>query len=422
MISKRRFIQGSMLATLLPVKFRLLAQESVMQSSMQSSMQSRIAEIISEYAGQGIHRTGTDVDNQSADWLMQRIEALGVTATETAFEFQRLQPITTELSLAATTILGVPLYDSLYTDENGITGSIGELGSDADIGVAMSLPFANSTNGRLIHAARKQGKHKAIVIVTDSQLPGDGVALLNAEDFSSPFGPPVLQVANKHWPGLQSAMKSGMLARLVVHCEYVRATARNVEARVDGSNPDLAPIVVMTPRSGWWANASERGGGIACFLEIMKAVKAMAPERDVIFTANTGHELGHTGLDLFLRNNPTLIKDAHVWIHLGANFAARFGSQIRLQYSDDAAVANLGPWLKGNGLTPGTLTPMGQRPLGEARNVYDGHGRYISILGGNGLFHHPADQWPNAVDLDLTTKWVKAFAQLTVALSRKAKL
>ncbi|MBT3623787.1 MAG: hypothetical protein HN526_06805, partial [Gammaproteobacteria bacterium] len=284
MISKRRFIQGSMLATLLPVKFRLLAQES----SMQSSMQSRIAEIISEYAGQGIHRTGTDVDNQSADWLMRRIEALGVSATETGFEFQRLQPIRTELSLATTTILGVPLYDSLYTDENGITGSIGELGSDADIGVAMSLPFANSTNGRLIHAARKQGKHKAIVIVTDSQLPGDGVALLNAEDFSSPFGPPVLQVANKHWPGLQSAMKSGMLARLVVHCEYVRATARNVEARVEGSNPDLAPIVVMTPRSGWWANASERGGGIACFLEIMKAVKAMAPERDVIFTANTG--------------------------------------------------------------------------------------------------------------------------------------
>ncbi|MBT5685019.1 MAG: hypothetical protein HOJ11_08430, partial [Gammaproteobacteria bacterium] len=138
MISKRRFIQGSMLATLLPVKFRLLAQES----SMQSSMQSRIAEIISEYAGQGIHRTGTDVDNQSADWLMRRIEALGVSATETGFEFQRLQPIRTELSLATTTILGVPLYDSLYTDENGITGSIGELGSDADIGVAMSLPFA----------------------------------------------------------------------------------------------------------------------------------------------------------------------------------------------------------------------------------------------------------------------------------------
>ncbi len=418
MISKRRFIQGSVLATLLPMKFRPLAQESVMQSPMQS----RIAEIISEYAGQGIHRTGTDVDNQSADWLMQRIEALGVTANQSGFEFQRLQPITTEVSFANTTIMGVPLYDSLYTDENGITGSIGELGSNADIGVAMSLPFAASPNGRLIHAARKEGKHKAIVIVTDSQLPEDGVALLNAEDFDSPFGPPVLQVANKHWSALQSAMNSGVSVRLVLHCEYVNATARNVEARIEGSNPDLAPVVVMTPRSGWWANASERGGGIACFLEIMKAVKAMSPERDVIFTANTGHELGHTGLDLFLHNNPSLVKSAHVWMHLGANFAARFGSQVRLQYSDDAAVASLAPWLEEDGLTPGIITPMGQRPLGEARNVYDGHGRYISILGGNGLFHHPADQWPDAVDLQLTAKWVKAFALLAVALTRRAKL
>ena len=401
-----------MLATLFPMKFRLLAEESTMQS--------RIAEIISEYAGQGIHRTGTNVDNQSADWLMHRIEMLDVVATDTAFEFQRLQPITTQLSLVGSTIPGVPLYDCHYTNESAITGSIGELGSNADIGVSMSLPFASAPNGLLIHAARKEGQHKAIVVVTDSRLPKDGVALLNAEDFTSPFGPPVLQVANKHWADIQSAIKSGMEASLVLQCEYVKATARNVEARIEGSKPDLDPIVVMTPRSGWWANASERGGGIACFLEIMRAVKAAAPKRDVIFTANTGHELGHTGLDLFLHNNAGLIQDAHIWMHLGANFAAKFGSQVRLQYSDDAAVTSLDPWLREHGLTPGAVTPIGQRPLGEARNVYDGQGRYISILGGNGLFHHPDDQWPDAVDLAMTVKWVKAFTQLAVAVAGNA--
>lgn len=398
-----------MLATILPFKFQLLAEENTMQS--------RIAEIISEYANQGIHRSGTDVDNQSADWLMQRIKALGVTATDTAFSFQRVQPITTQLSFAGSTITGVPLYDCHYTDESGIKGSIGELGSHADIGVIMALPIASSPNGRLVHAARMEGKHKAIVIVTDSQLPKDGVAPQNAEEFTTPFGPPVLQVANRHWPELQSAMKSEAVARLVLHCEYVEATARNVEAKVAGSNPDLAPLVVMTPRSGWWANASERGGGIAGFLEIMRAVNASAPRRDVIFTANTGHELGHTGLDLFLHENPGLIKDAHIWMHLGANFAAKFGSQVRLQYSDSDAVASLAPWLTANDVTPGIVTPMGQRPLGEARNVYDGQGRYVSILGRNGLFHHPADQWPHAVDVGLTTSWVKAFTQLATALA-----
>ena len=411
MITKRRFIKTSILAALLPIKPPLLAEEDTMQN--------RIAKIISEYASQGIHRTGTDVDNQSADWLIERIEALGVAATDTVFDFERVQPITNQLSIAGSTFSGVPLYDCQYTNEKGISGSIGELGSNADIGVIMALPVASSPGGRLVLAARKEGKHKAIVVVADSQLPEDGVAPQNAEDFLTPFGPPVLQLANRHWADLQSAINNEAQARLVLHCEYTRATARNIEAKIAGSSPDLAPMVVMTPRSGWWANASERGGGIAAFLEIMLAVNASAPRRDVIFTANTGHELGHTGLDLFLEKNPTLVKDAHIWMHLGANFAAKFGSQVRLQYSDDDAATSLAPWLKENFVTPGMVTPMGQRPLGEARNVYDGQGRYVSILGRNGLFHHPADQWPHAVDLELTTKWVKAFTQLAISLAAR---
>jgi hypothetical protein len=107
-------------------------------------------------------------------------------------------------------------------------------------------------------------------------------------------------------------------------------------------------------------------------------------------------------------------------MHLGANFAAKFGSQVRLQYSDDAAVTSLDPWRREHGLTPGAVTPSGQRPLGEARNVYEGQGRYISILGGNGLFHHPDDQWPDAVDLAMTVKWIKAFTQLAVAVAGNA--
>jgi hypothetical protein len=75
-------------------------------------------------------------------------------------------------------------------------------------------------------------------------------------------------------------------------------------------------------------------------------------------------------------------------------------------YSASEAVASLDPWLKQNGLTPAAVTPIGQRPLGGARNVYDGQCRYVSILRGNGLFHHPADRWPDAVDLEVTAKCV----------------
>ena len=43
--------------------------------------------------------------------------------------------------------------------------------------------------------------------------------------------------------------------------------------------------------------------------------------------------------------------------------------------------------------------PVGQRALGEARNIFDGGGEYISLLGSNPFFHHPNDRWPHSVDI-----------------------
>ena len=177
----------------------------------------------------------------------------------------------------------------------------------------------------------------------------------------------------------------------------------------------------MTPRSGWWQCASERGGGIACFLEMMRAIKASEPQRDVIFTANTGHELGHIGLDHYLDTHAALVQDALLWIHLGANFAARYDPGVRLQYSDEAARSRLRPWLEKNAIEPDAETPTGERPLGEARNIFDGGGRYLSILGRNGLFHHPDDLWPDAVNPRETTKWINAFVALGVELAGSAE-
>ena len=65
-------------------------------------------------------------------------------------------------------------------------------------------------------------------------------------------------------------------------------------------------------------------------------------------------------------------------------------------------------------------TPIGTRPYGEARNIFDGGGRFVSILGGNQLFHHPADRWPEAVDLQSTQRWVAALVQLSLGVAGKS--
>jgi hypothetical protein len=382
----------------------------------EESMKDRVARTIREYSEQGIHRSGTDADLENAAWLSGRIRSLGLGPEQDTFPFKRVRPLECTLSIGGKKIEAIPLYDCTFTSGEGISGRLGEIGSDADIAVVSAFPMASSPGGRLLEKARKQDQHKAIVVITDEGMP-PGIAITNAEDFNSPFGPPTVQVSNGDARWILSAVASGTEARVVAQCDYVDAEGINVGATIRGKSPDLAPLVVMTPRSGWWACASERGGGIAAWLEIMRVISESGADRDVIFTANTGHELGHIGLSHYLRSHEALIKGAHMWIHLGANFAAAISPGIGVQSSDEQARKLMFGVLSEQGLEPDAEVEPGQRPLGEARNIYDGDGRYISVLGRNGLFHHPSDTWPDPVDLKKTTRWVGAFTQMASRLS-----
>ena len=388
-------------------------------------MQQRIATIIEEYDAQGEHRTGTPVDAHSAQWLAGRMAQVGAQPVLDEFAFRRLRIKQARLRVAALDIEGVPLFDCLHTGPAGITGSLGPLGSAADIGIVMAQPLPGQLEDRerkaaaqAIDTARKQARHQAIVLASDASLPATGVATVNAPAFLQPYGPPVLQIARQHWPALQEAGARHAQATLVVDCDYVAATTCNVGAHIAGSDPSLAPLVVMTPRSGWWACAAERGGGIAAFLEILRALLAAPPARTVLFTANTGHELGHIGLDHWLEQHPGMLRGAHAWLHLGANFAARHGGRIHLQYSTEEFRALVRGHCQRLGIAPAAETPCGTRPAGEARNIFDGGGQYVSIVGSNDLFHHPADRYPDAVDLPLTTDWTAMLVAVAIDLAR----
>ena len=108
---------------------------------------------------------------------------------------------------------------------------------------------------------------------------------------------------------------------------------RSISWPTSGKQPALPPVCVMTPRSGWYFNASERGGGLVCWLEALRACAVARPLRTVRFVASSGHELGHLGLHAYLTRNPTLARDAAAWIHFGANIGAATG-EVRLTCSD----------------------------------------------------------------------------------------
>ena len=249
------------------------------------SVQERIGAVIRAYESQGFHRTGTEVDRISGDWLADAVRRIGLQPALEEFSLGRVDPVSATLAVDNRKIEGLPLFDGTFTSPAGIAGVLGRLDSGAPIGLAEIPP--NGAAAGAFGEARRQGRHQALVVVTRGARPG--FCPSNADSFLHPFGPPVLQVGSDEAPFLDDCARQGATALLMAHAERTPARAFNVTAVVAGTDKSLAPLVVMTPRSGWWGCASERGGGLACWLEIMRATHAARPARDVVFVASSGH-------------------------------------------------------------------------------------------------------------------------------------
>ncbi|MGB9364965.1 MAG: hypothetical protein WCE79_03015 [Xanthobacteraceae bacterium] len=376
-------------------------------------MRQRVGAVIRAYESQGFHRTGTAVDRLSGEWLANEVRDIGIEPAFEEFSLSRVDVVSTSLVVSGRRIEGLPLFDGGFTGPAGIEGNLGLLGSDAPIGLAELAP--NAAEAGALGEARRQNRHQAIVVVTRGARPG--FCPSNSDSFLRPFGPPVLQVASEEAPFLADCARQGARALLTAHVERTQAQAFNVVAVVSGKDAGAAPVVVMTPRSGWWSCASERGGGLACWLEIMRATRDAKPVRDVLFVALSGHELGHLGLDSFISRRPVLVPNAKAWIHLGANIGAAQGPGNILQASDDKMEAMMADAMTDAGLRIDRRHPRGVEPLGEARNIHRGGGRFISIIGKNDLFHSPDDRGPDVVDLNVIERFATAFAAVATSLA-----
>lgn len=374
--------------------------------TVDTARQRRVASVVEEYAAQGYHRTATAVDASSGEWLASRVRETGLTPQLEPFTLDRVDLVTAALVAAGRRLEGIPLFDGAFTDAAGVRGRLGAPETGAAVAVADTS--VNGAGAGPLGAARRSGAHQAIVAITRGRRPG--LCPSNADAFRTPFGPPVLQVSSDDGAWLRDVAGQGVEAQVIAHVTRARATAHNVVASVEGRDPAAAPVIVMTPRSGWYWCASERGGGIACWLEIMRALRAERPARTVHFVASSGHELGHLGIDAFIAQRPGIVARAIGWLHLGANIGAAVDPGTTLQASHDELDEGLTTRLAADGLTVTQRTPRGRVPNGEAEAVHRGGGRYASVIGGNGLFHHIEDRGPQSID-------AAAIARFSVSLT-----
>ncbi|MFX1337886.1 MAG: M28 family peptidase [Promethearchaeota archaeon] len=213
---------------------------------------------------------------------------------------------------------------------------------------------------------------------------------------------------------------------MIIESIRTKVKVFNVVAKLEGKQSELPPLIITTPRSGWWQCASERGGGIAGFLEIMRKLSSISSKRTIIFLANTGHKLGNIGMEHYITTHPGLVKNTIAWIHLGANFAAadltHFGIKsppLIITQASDMEIQELAlKCIANEGVKPDFCMKIGELPpRSEARNIHEKGGRYFSLIGTNNYFHHPEDRWPKAVDINKTVKIIRSLVQLAIELA-----
>src|SRR5687767_1094332 len=84
----------------------LLARDRSLSSM---SLEQRLADVVAVYDAQGNHRTGTPVDNASAEWLARQVQEMGAKAELEPFPLSRVDPNSCYLRIADRRIEGVPL-------------------------------------------------------------------------------------------------------------------------------------------------------------------------------------------------------------------------------------------------------------------------------------------------------------------------
>jgi hypothetical protein len=376
----------------------------------------RIATWLQAWDNQGIHRTGTPGDEAGAAWLAREASTIaGPGVSIETFGFERRDTLTAFVEIDGQRIDGEAFFDGPDTPPEGVRGRATEAMGVGPIAVQALTPSA--VYSPEFARVRRESPHRAHVIVTQGGAPG--LALLNAEWFRAPFGPPTVQLSSLENDRVMAALARGAEFRVGVRTKRTPTLARNVVLAITGRDRTRPPVVVMTPRSSWWQSTSERGGGLVCWLETLRALVAQPPVCDVVFTANTGHELGHTGLDDFVARRPGWETKA-TWIHYGANLGAAGGKLQAMSAHDDLmalAVQHLGA----AGQRPDQLAPKSNVPSGETKDIHKAGGRYLTLVGPPptcALFHLPQDRWPHAVDVAVIARLAEGTASLVVALTR----
>jgi len=358
------------------------------------------------YYNIGEHRTATEADLKTSEWLASELRATGLQTAYQRFKLRQFFPRETKLSLPGTSVRAFPLWPPRATDlpvrasmvrfskETGpraLNGAIALVRFPYDPRASVS---SDSVYAAIIDAASKSGA-AAVVAVTEG--PADEITALNVEPNASPWPVPVVLVAPRDSSIIDACAKSGAQVSLILAGkDELQAEAKNVIGRLPRGEK---LIVVSTPQSGWFRCAAERGPGVALFLGLARWASRRTAGPGFLFLSTSGHELGGLGMRAFQQELAPKPDGVLCWLHLGAGIAAfawedTANGPRRLREADSGrllmASPNLIPIIKETFALTG-LTPTSARAVGELDIVLKAGYRTFGIAARHRFHHTPAD-------------------------------
>lgn len=270
------------------------------------------------YDGLGEHRTGTAGDLATSDWLDEALRAAGYRVERQGFAAAVFALDSASVSIGNTRLDAFPIWTPQAGEASGPLSAQGRSGAIAVLsfppGTGAALGVAEAYR-QPIRAAIEAGA-VAVVAITENPL-GELVAF-NAPPNVAPWTVPVVAVAGSDGPGLLKAAAAGAVGHVSLKGRMSPGASDNLVARRPGPGK---PLIVSTPKSGWFHCAGERGSGVAIWLGLARRL-AQTPDRNLLFMAASGHEFDGYGGHLFAERLAPPPAEARGWVHIGANVAS----------------------------------------------------------------------------------------------------
>jgi hypothetical protein len=315
---------------------------------------------VESYGSRPTHRTGTNDDAATIEWLRSLLLVDGASVTVDPWRFpQWIAEWSAQLD-------GVPIE---------------------------SLPLFYETSGSF--------ERDAIDIVA-TKHPGGLLTVRNQRALHEVSELPraTLQVAG------QFAGREADVRAHIDNARIVEGRSANVLASFgcdfgDGDVFGEMDVLIATPISGWFSCASERGTGIAIGRWLLRTL-AQAGLR-VGFLATSGHELFNLGLEHHLqrhlqqstfREGAQGCPNAKMIVHVGASVAARMpGEPLALsdQLYTTSNTAGVGSALEAIGFHNRLAGPDPKQWIGEGTRWCSVGRPLLSIAGMSHWFHTPED-------------------------------